>query len=163
MVKNDIEVAGQAKVLESVVQNAEVETKSLRLAAGKAPVPADKNARCRVAAGDQDRLVARFPDTAEDALAVRKNTSAFFPGAPVSAGDEGRPMPLAEKAVDQLANDRGFSGAAQRQISHRNDRERNPKGGSPPFPVSGGLPGANRPGYQGIGLQQGAHFIRNIS
>ena len=53
---------------------------------------ADENAGRRKAAGDQDGLIAGFPEAAEDSPPVRENASPPLPGATVAAGDEGGPV-----------------------------------------------------------------------
>ena len=119
---------------------------------------ADENAGCRKAAGDQDRLIAGFPEAAEDIPPVRENASPPFPGAAVTAGDEGGTISPAEKIFDQFADKRGLPRPSQGEISDGNERKGNFRGRFPAVSVSGRLPGADGPRDQGISLKKDSHF-----
>jgi len=158
--KDDVEIAGEVETLERVVENAEIEPEGRRLAAGSEAAAADENAGSGIAAGDQNRLIARFPETAEKRFSIREDAAGPFPGAAISAADQGGLPSFPEKMSDDFAGQRRFPLSSKGEIADRKDRKRGAGRRFPPPAVPGGLAGADGAGNQGIDPEKDSHCGR---
>ena len=123
VMEDDIEVPGELQVLESVVEDGQVEPRGLGLDARKIAVLADEDPGPRDAPGDHRRLIPGFPPAGQDGAAVGEDPPVLLPSALVAPGDHGRPPSELESQAQDLDDHGGFFRSPDGQASDAHDRD----------------------------------------
>jgi hypothetical protein len=156
--EDDIEISAELEMLETVVQDGEVESGVPGFPAGKEAAAAHENARPGESAGDHGRFIAGFAPAAAKGRPVRENAAFFLPKAFVAAGDDRRLEPPGLGPSDDFHDDRGFTRPAEGDVADADDGEGGGAGLPPTEPEEAGFEGAGRPPSQGQGSEKKAHF-----